>query len=587
VGGLLGWCAAMMNFLRIVLGCNAGPRRLARHKPVLEELEVRALPAVMHPLSHVLGPLDGSGGVPGFTPQQIRHAYGFDSILFADPSIPADGSGQTIALVTAFNDPNLATDVSTFDARFSLPDPSLTVVAQDGSSQLPAAEADWAQETALDVEWVHAIAPQANLLVVEANSANEADLYAAVDYAVRQPGVGIVSLSFGEPESASELQADQHFQPSSQNPNVVFVAAAGDASGVTYPAASPYVIGVGGTTLTLDGSNNRASETAWAKGGGGVSKYEAAPSFQAGVTIAALNHRYTPDVAYAADPATGFAVYDSFGAAGNGWISVGGTSAGAPQWAGLLAIVYQGRGLEGQGALGGSGKALSLLYSLPRSDFYDITAGGNGNAHAGPGYDLVTGLGSPNAAESIPALMGTPNTSGSTSTPPVQSAPPPPLHSSGADFSEVAGAPFVNILAFVNDFQPTASPGSLVATVNWGDGRITSGDIVPIAPGLFGVIGRGTYAAAGNYLLTVTVTDSATGQTAASSDDVLVLPPATPPDSLGGSADGFGGATDPSTRATHLSPETRTARSFPRRHRHATPHALKVLGHHRQTAVPR
>src|SRR5262249_29617144 len=148
------------------------------------------------------------------------------------------------------------------------------------------------------------------------------------------------------------------------------------------------VIGVGGTTLTLDGSNTRVTESAWAKGGGGVSKYEPAPAFQASVTVAALNHRYTPDVAYAADPSTGFAVYNSFGEPGNGWISVGGTSAGAPQWAGLLAVAAQGRALAGGGGLGGSAQALSLLYSLPRSDFYDVTTGGNGNARAGAGYDL-------------------------------------------------------------------------------------------------------------------------------------------------------------------------------------------------------
>jgi hypothetical protein len=583
----------MMDFLRIVRGWSAPPRGRARRRPIPEALEARDVPAVMRPLSHVLGPLDGPGGAAGFTPQQIRHAYGFDSVLFANATLtPADGTGQTIAIVTAFNDPNLAADVHTFDGRFGLPDPALTVVAEDGSAQLPASDVDWAQETALDVEWAHAIAPGARLLVVEANSAAEGDLFQAVDYAARQPGVGVVSLSFGEPEDPGEVQADQHFRPTSQNPNIVFVAAAGDASGVTYPAASPYVLGVGGTTLTLDGSNNRASETAWAKGGGGVSKYEPAPSFQAGLAIAALNRRYTPDVAYAADPTTGFAVYDSFGQPGGGWISVGGTSAGAPQWAGLLAVANQGRGLlGGPGALGGTQQVLGLLYSQqPQTALYDVTSGGNGNARATPGYDLVTGLGTPNAAQFVPLFTGAPG-GGSTPPGPVLPPPPPaPLQASGADFSEVAGAPFVNIVAVVKDFLPNASPGDLIATVNWGDGRVTSGTIVPIAQGLFGILGAGTYGSAGSYLLTVTVADPATGDAAATSEDVTVLPdPTVPPDPLGGVvgnvtvAPGQVGGID---RAASIVPDARRARSVARHHRHPTPHALKVRRHHRPAAMP-
>jgi hypothetical protein len=159
----------------------------------------------------------------------------------------------------------------------------------------------------------------------------------------------------------------------------------------------------------------------------------------------------------------------------------------------------------------------------------------------------------------------------------------PPLQAFGADFSEMAGAPFANIVAVVKDFLPTASPGSLVATVNWGDGRITSGEIIPLAPGLFGVLGRGTYAYGGTYLLTLTVSDLNTGDVAVASDDVTVVAPPVPT-GLPTTGDGSGSTPIDSTgtslvRFDRVQPASRKARSGPRRHVHVTPHSHKVRQH--------
>jgi subtilase family serine protease len=138
-----------------------------------------------------------TAGPTGYTPAQIRHAYGFDQVWFN--GVAGDGTGQTIAIVDAYDDPNVASDLHQFDAAFGLPDPSLTKVNEYGGFAPPAANATWAVEIALDVEWAHAIAPGARILLVEANSNSNADLFAAVTYAAEQPGVSVVSMSWGAP----------------------------------------------------------------------------------------------------------------------------------------------------------------------------------------------------------------------------------------------------------------------------------------------------------------------------------------------------------------------------------------------------
>jgi subtilase family serine protease len=275
---------------------------------------------------------------------------------------------------------------------------------------LPASDSGWATEIALDVEWAHAIAPGANILLVEAKSAYDTDLDAALDYARNAPGVVVVSNSWGGSEYSTESSEDVHFTTPSGHAGVTFTVAAGDSgTGAEYPSSSPNVLSVGGTSLRLTSTNTWSSESVWSGGGGGASKYESVPSFQSGLGLA---KRGTPDVSYDADPNTGFAVYDTYG--GSGWGVVGGTSAGAPQWAALIAIADQGRALNGLGSLA---NAQSAIYSLSSADFHDVTAGSDG-LYAAVGYDLASGRGSPLADKVIADLVayGSTSTTGGGST---------------------------------------------------------------------------------------------------------------------------------------------------------------------------
>jgi subtilisin family serine protease len=234
------------------------------------------------------------------------------------------------------------------------------------------------------VEWAHAVAPGANILLVEANSASLGDVLSAVNTARNQPGVSVVSLSFGTSEFPQELRYDSTLTAPPGHPPITFVAASGDSgAGTLWPAVSPNVLAVGGTTLLTGPGGSYAGEVAWSGSGGGISLYETEPAYQVGVQ--STGRRTTPDVAYDADPATGFSVYQ-----GGTWQTVGGTSAGAPQWAGLIALADQQR-------------ARPALYSLPAADFHDVVIGGNGFL-AGTGYDFVTGLGTPVANRLVSGL---------------------------------------------------------------------------------------------------------------------------------------------------------------------------------------
>jgi subtilase family serine protease len=341
------------------------------------------------------------------SPAQVRHAYGFDQISFN--GTPGDGSGTTIAIVDAYDDPTIAGDLHQFDLQFGLPDPTFSKVNQNGGSSMPAADSGWAQEISLDVEWAHAMAPKANILFVEASDSSDANLFGAVDYAARQPGVVAVSMSWGGGEFSSEASYDAHFLTPSGHAGVAFIASSGDSGApVSYPAASPNVLSVGGTTLNLGSGSSYLSESGWSGSGGGGSAYEAQPAYQKGVVTQSSTRRTNPDVSYDADPSTGFAVYDSYGSTAP-WEQIGGTSAGAPQWAALVAIADQGRALQGLGSLDSSTQLLPMLYALPAGDFHDVTGGtstGNPYYTAGAGYDLVTGRGSPLANLVVSGLVG-------------------------------------------------------------------------------------------------------------------------------------------------------------------------------------
>jgi subtilase family serine protease len=340
-------------------------------------------------------PLITSSTPRGYTPAQIRSYLG----------LTGDGSGQTIAIVDAYDDPNIIPDLNTFSGTFGLPLVCGTAGANASSclnitkampQGQPATNAGWSLEIALDVEWAHAVAPKASILLVEAASNSFSNLMGAIDYAASH-GAAVISNSYGAGEFSGETTYDSHCILSS----AVCTFSTGDSGNPGgYPAYNPYVVAVGGTTLNLTSSGAVSGESAWSGSGGGVSQYEARPSYQTSVSSSA--RRGIPDVSYDADPNTGFAVYDSVTYQGqSGWFQIGGTSAGAPQWAAIIAVADQLRAASSQPRLtGASFAANTAIYALQgASALADITSGSNGSCGsvctASPGYDFVTGLGSP------------------------------------------------------------------------------------------------------------------------------------------------------------------------------------------------
>jgi hypothetical protein len=396
--------------------CPAG--RLA----ILESLESRKLlSAVADPVATpVDGPLPPGSATStprGYSPAQITGAYGINSIKFG--SITGTGAGQTIAIIGAYDDPGLvnsnssgfdSSDLYKFDAAMGIANPpSFIKVDENGKSTYPSAatgdNAGWANESALDVEWTHAIAPDANIILVEAYSANISDLIqGAMQYVMSVPGVSVVNMSFSVSEFADETQYDDSLITPAGHQGVTVLAASGDnGSGTLYPSASPDVVSVGSTTLNVSG-DSYANETGAPDSGGGLSQFESKPSFQSNITISSTA-RATPDVSIDGNPDTGLSVYDSYdGGTSTPWFKVGGSSAATVLWSGLVAITDQGRIADGSSTLNGPNQTLPALYSLSSSDFHDITTGSNGEYSSGSGFDLVTGLGTPVANYLAPAL---------------------------------------------------------------------------------------------------------------------------------------------------------------------------------------
>jgi subtilase family serine protease len=388
-----------------------------RVRLLLEELESRAVPSA-GPMGFARPLLAQTQAAPlasppgGYSPTQISHAYGFDAVTFTKGGTvyAGNGAGQTIAIVDAFGDPQIANDLAVFDSTFGLrAPPSFKMVGQDGGAIPPRSDELWAVETSLDVEWAHALAPAANILLVETNTDAFNDLFAGVRFAALQPGVSVVSMSFGGAEFATELGFDVSFTTPRGHQGVTFVAASGDrGTPGNFPALSKNVLAVGGTRLTLTSAGDYVSETGWGSGagqlgsGGGTSVFEKEPLYQMGVQNTGM--RQNPDVAFDAAPDTGVAVYDTHGYQGRtGWFVFGGTSFSSPSWAALLAISNEGRLLAQKGTLLNR-QAMDVLYNLPASAFHDIVSGNNGAA-AGPGYDLVTGRGTPIANKVAAGLV--------------------------------------------------------------------------------------------------------------------------------------------------------------------------------------
>jgi Subtilase family len=395
--------------------CPSRARYRGRPGLRVEELESRTLLSVSSLASQLslqsLVRLDAAINSPfpsGYTPYQIRHAYAVDatSFLKGTTHVAANGAGQTIGIVDWFNDPTIINDLAVFDQAFGLPaPPSFVKVNQAGGTIYPKSDQGAALEISLDVEWAHALAPAAKILLVEATTPNFSDVAAAIQYAASIGGASVISMSFGYAEVNGENTLDIVFT----HPGVTYVASSGDSGAPpSYPATSPNVLAVGGTSLFLNAQGGYGSELGWGGSGGGISPFEAQPAYQHGRVPQSSTKRTNPDVAFVGDPNTGVPIYDSFGDQGQfGWFQIGGTSLSAPSWAGLIAIADQGRALAGKKPLGGN-QAQTALYGLPATDFHDITSGtslGTPHYSAGAGYDLVTGRGTPIANRIIPALV--------------------------------------------------------------------------------------------------------------------------------------------------------------------------------------
>jgi hypothetical protein len=424
-----------------------------------------------------------TGVTPAVTPNAIPSGYGPSSLqsAYALPSASA-GSGQTVAIVDAYDDPNAESDLAAYRTQFGLPacttaNGCFRKVNQNGSTTpLPAANSGWAGEIALDIDMVSAVCPNCRILLVEASSSSLADLGTAVNRAVAM-GAKFVSNSYGGPESGSENTYDTSYY---RHAGVAITASSGDSDydGGSYPATSKYVTAVGGTSLRTASTPRGWSESVWNTtsytegAGSGCSKSVTKPAFQNGIATGCAN-RAESDVSAVADPATGVAVYSTYG--GSGWAVYGGTSAAAPIVASTYALA---------GAPGASDYPNAYPYAHAAS-LNDVTSGSNGTCGAplctaGAGWDGPTGLGTPNGLAAFTA--GT-----STAPAPVAVANP------GSKTGTVGTA---------TSLQLSASGGT--APYTWAASGLPTG----LAISGSGLI-SGTPSAAGTFSVTATARDSA------------------------------------------------------------------------------
>ena len=397
-------------------------------------------------------------------PYQMRHAYQVDSLIAQG----YDGSGQTIAIVDAFQHPNITAQMATFDTFYGLPAVQLTQVAPDGLTPFNPADGNmvgWAEEISLDVEWAHAIAPGAKIVLVLAKTNNDADIASALNYTVNHNLGNVISMSFGENESclAPDLMTAYHnaFAAATAK-HITLIASSADQGAalntcdgnswvraVSSPASDPLVTGVGGTELTVakyclpsrgcDPSTHAAagtylSEMAWNEGlpygdygnvfgfgtlsgGGGFSVVYDEPAYQEGV-LHGGKQRAVPDVSYSAAVEHGVLTYLAIPGIPNGFYLFGGTSAGSPQWAAITAIADQRAGTS-LGFLNAAIYHIAKAHNANENSFHDVTVGSNsslqfdsaGNPvditgfNAGVGWDAATGAGSPKTPGIVDQLL--------------------------------------------------------------------------------------------------------------------------------------------------------------------------------------
>jgi len=344
------------------------------------------LPATTLPHPQTSGP--PYAGLAYETPASLACVYGLVATASGcNPNkvtaVPNGGS-RMIAIVDAYDAPSAASDLAYFSQQFGLPSASFQVVYASGVQ--PQYDMGWELEASLDVQWAHAMAPKAQIVLVEAASNSFADLMAAEDVAARMvnaAGGGEVSNSWGSGEFGSETAFDSHFV----KPGVVFLASSGDSPGTSWPGVSPNVVSAGGTTVRRNPSTgNFVSEIAWESAGGGVSYYEARPSYQSKLSSTVGSHRGAPDLSFDANPTTGVWVFDSNA---GGWYIVGGTSVSSPALAGII-------NLAGSFYTSTNAELTTVYGKIGTASFTDITGGFCGayvGYSAAGGWDVCTGAG--------------------------------------------------------------------------------------------------------------------------------------------------------------------------------------------------
>ena len=331
-------------------------------------------------------PLATTSYANGYTPAQLASAYKL---------VGAGSATQTVAIVDAYDNPNAESDLAVYRSRFGLPacttaNGCFRKVDQRGGTAYPRGDTGWGQEIALDVDMASAVCPGCNILLVTADSSSFADLAAGVDRAAAM-GATAISNSYGGREFSTEASWETHYN----HPGVAITVSSGDSGyGAEFPAASRYVTAVGGTSLTPSSSARGWSETVWSGAGSGCSAYIVKPSWQVDT---GCSRRTVADVAAVADPATGVAVYDSYGSSGGAnWYVFGGTSVASP----IVAAVY---------ALAGNATTIGPSYPYAHTaSLFDVTSGSNGRCTSRKtsqaqylctgtaGYDGPTGNGTPN-----------------------------------------------------------------------------------------------------------------------------------------------------------------------------------------------
>ncbi len=368
---------ASVSFLH---ACGAAPAGFAHCDSIVRLASHAARPQVSPSCST-------SNPTSGYMPCDLQAAYNL-------PSSTA-GSGQTVAIVDAYNDPNAESDLGVYRSQFGLT-PCTTAngcfkkVNQSGGTSYPRNNGGWAEEISLDLDMVSAICPNCHILLVEASSNSLTNLGTAVNEAAKL-GATEISNSYGGSESSSDTTYDTSYY---NHPGITVTASSGDGGyGVEYPAASQYVTAVGGTTLTQASNTRGWTETAWSSAGSGCSKYDPQPSWQSSVSniTSVCGKRAVADVSADADPNTGVDVYDSFKYQGlSGWLVFGGTSVASP----IIASVY---------ALAGNASSVTYgSYSYSHtSSLFDVVSGSNGSCgndlcNATTGWDGPTGNGTPN-----------------------------------------------------------------------------------------------------------------------------------------------------------------------------------------------